>query len=179
MDGGVIRSAGLWVWQAQTTRLPLFDAVRLSANLSLERPMNRYALRATLVKPARSVLAPAKVTYEAERHTWILEESYTYSTAEFRLTIGAGFEFDLSSLPRVIWPVIAPFELSIVAPLVHDFIYRYRGKAPREAVTPFREFTRAETDLLFKQIMDAEHVEAWRSTAAYRAVRMFGWMYWR
>lgn len=141
--------------------------------------LNRHALRRTAVKPALSALPPAKITYDAERHIWIVEETYSYSTASFTITIAAGFEFDLSSVPRVIWPIVAPFELSIVAPLVHDFIYRYKGKVPRETVIPYREFTRAEADLLFKQIMDAEHVEAWRSTTAYRAVRMLGWISWR
>lgn len=140
--------------------------------------MNRYAAGTRLVAGANSPLAPAKITYDASRHIWILEETYRYDNGHFVITIAAPFEFDLSSIPRPIWPVVAPFELSIVAPLVHDFIYHHRGQLPVDAISPYQEFSRAETDLLFKQIMDAEGVEAWRSTAAYRAVRMFGWFYW-
>ncbi len=141
--------------------------------------MNRYALRSQLVAGAKSPLPPAKITYDAEQRIWILEETYRYDNGRFVITIAAPFEFDLSSIPRVVWPMVAPFELSIVAPLVHDFVYHYRGRLPANAIAPPHQFSRAETDLLFKEIMDAEHVQAWRSNAAYRAVRMFGWLYWR
>ena len=141
--------------------------------------MNRYALRSHFVAGANSSLAPVMITYDTARRIWILEETYRYQNNQFVITIAAPFEFDLSSIPRMIWPIIAPFELSIVAPLVHDFIYHYRGRLPANAIAPAREFSRVQTDVLFKEIMDAEHVEAWRSTAAYRAVRMFGWLYWR
>ncbi len=140
--------------------------------------MDRYASGLRLVAGANSPLPPAKITYDTGRRIWILEESYHYDNGNFVITVPALFEFDLSSIPRPIWPIVAPFELSIVAPLVHDFIYHYRGSLPPNAVAPPHQFSRAETDLLFKQIMDAEGVEAWRSIAAYRAVRMLGWLYW-
>lgn len=37
------------------------------------------------------------------------------------------FRFDLASLPREAWPLIAPFELSIAAPLLRDYLYRSGG----------------------------------------------------
>lgn len=141
--------------------------------------MRAYELRQTLVRGAKSSLPPAKITYVTERRIWILEETYRYTDdAGFTITIREGFEFDLSSVPRIIWPIVAHFELSVVAPLIHDFIYHYRGKLPADSIQPQRIFSRAETDLLFKKIMDLEKVDAWRSTAAYRAVRTFGWIYW-
>lgn len=141
--------------------------------------MRAYQLRATFVAGAKSPLSPVKITYVTDQHIWILEEAYRYTdNSNFVITIRSGFEFDLSSIPRIVWPIIAPFELSVVAPLVHDFIYHYRGKLPPNAIEPYRTFSRPETDLLFKKIMDAEHVEAWRSTSGYRAVRTFGWLYW-
>ena len=37
---------------------------------------------------------------------------------------------DLSSVPRAFWGLIAPFEVSIEAPLEHDFLYQHRGDPP-------------------------------------------------
>ena len=149
------------------------------STLHPQPPLSRFTLRSTPVTGAKSPLAAAKITYDTAHRIWILEETYRYADNNtFAITIPAGFNFDLSSIPRLIWPCIAPFELSVVAPLIHDFIYHYRGKLPRAVIEPYRTFSRADTDALFKRIMDAEHVDAWRSTAAYRAVRTFGWLYW-
>ena len=95
------------------------------------------------------------------------------------ITVPAGFRFDLSSVPRVFWSLIAPFELSIAAPLVHDFLYRHGGKPPEGSVAPPRAYTRAEADRTFRAMMEAEGVSAWRRTAAYLAVRAFGGRAWR
>ena len=87
--------------------------------------------------------------------------------------------FDLSSIPRLFWPVIAPFELSITAPLVHDFLYAHGGEPPPGSVSPPRTYTRRETDRIFRVIMRAEGVAAWRRILGYAAVRLFGRSAWR
>ena len=60
--------------------------------------------------------------------------------------------------------------------MVHDFLYRHRGKPPQGTVIPYRTFTRLEADRLFDRIMEQENVAAWRRAIAYRAVRLFGWL---
>ena len=127
-----------------------------------------YRLDHDRVEIPESRLPPPVLTYRGDGR-WRLEAAYTYDT----ITVPAGFEFDLSSVPRVFWPLIAPFELSIVAPLVHDFLYRTGGQLPA------RSYTRAEADGLFRRIMREENVPAWRSTLAYLAVRAFGRGSWR
>jgi hypothetical protein len=89
-----------------------------------------------------------------------------------------GYEFDLASVPRVAWPVIAPFELSILAPLFHDLLYEFKGRPPAAAVRPYRTFTRQEADDLFLRLMTLEGVSGWRRALAYTAVRAAGWTYW-
>ena len=64
---------------------------------------------------------------------WVLEAPYRYDDGATRLTVPAGFAFDLASIPRLFWPLAAPFELSIAAPLLHDFLYRYAAPRPRRA----------------------------------------------
>lgn len=106
---------------------------------------------------------------------WVLHEDYSYYDAprDCLLNIPAGFRFDLASVPRALWWLIAPFELSIVAPLLHDWLYRHGG------VVPGRSYTRAEADALFRDVMREEGVPGWRWRAAYLAVRVAGRGSWR
>ena len=130
------------------------------------------------VEIAASTLPPPLMTYVGDGQ-WQLEADYTYRDGDTAITVPKGFRFDLSSVPRAFWSAIAPFELSIVAPLLHDFLYRYGGEPPAGSVVPPRTYTRAETDRLFRAIMEAEGVPAWRRTLAYLAVRTFGRGAWR
>ena len=132
------------------------------------------------VRVAASRLAPPVLTYDTGRRTWRLEQAYAYRDEAGGRTISvpAGFLFDLSSVPRVLWGLIAPFELSIVAPLVHDFLYSYQGSLPAGSVTPPHAYSRAEADRLFRTTMEQEGVTAWRRQAAYASVRAFGGAGW-
>ena len=126
----------------------------------------------------QSALAPPVLSYDTERDLWRLEETYSFEDGGHTITVPEGFEFDLSSVPRLFWRFIAPFELSIVAPLVHDFLYRHRGELPDGAVTPARPYTRKQADRLFKRLMKREGVPGWRWRVAYGAVRLFGQSAW-
>ena len=105
---------------------------------------------------------------------WRLERDYAYADGTTTITVPAGFEFDLSSVPRAFWGLIAPFELSITAPLVHDFLYKHRGDPPAGSIDPSRTYTRAEADRLFRRIMEQEGVAGWRRVLGYASVRLFG-----
>jgi hypothetical protein len=131
-----------------------------------------YTLERDRVEIPGSRLPPPVLTYRGDGR-WRLEVAYTYADDETAIAVPVGFELDLASVPRVFWPLIAPFELSIVAPLVHDFLYRSGGK------TATRTYMRAEADALFRRIMTAESVPKWRATLAYVAVRLFGRSAWR
>ena len=111
---------------------------------------------------------------------WRLDRDVEHADAVLGCTLFArrGYEFDLASVPRVVWPVIAPFELSILAPLFHDLIYEFKGRPPADVVTPFRTFTRRDADDLFLRLMVLEGVSRWRYSLAYTAVRSAGWTYW-
>jgi hypothetical protein len=112
------------------------------------------------------------------RGKWRLRQDYVVKVAGHRITIPNGFIFDLASIPRGFWWACAPFELSIVAPLVHDFLYRYQGDPPIGSLFPMRVLTRRMTDDLFRLLMELEGVPKWRRGFAYRAVRAFGRSAW-
>src|SRR5262245_27877039 len=80
--------------------------------------------------PALSVMARAtpsspSVSYDAKTQMWTLESDLTVSSDGYTIYVAKGFLTDLASVPRAAWWAIAPFELSVAAPIVHDYIYDY------------------------------------------------------
>ncbi len=76
-----------------------------------------------------------------------------------------GFRSDLASIPRLFWAIIASFELSLLAPIMHDLIYRSGGRVilPHGEVTPTgRIFERKEADDLFLELMTRAKVAYWK-----------------
>lgn len=114
------------------------------------------------------------VTYRVSRGMWELDGEYVYHVRDVALRVPDGFAFDLASIPRPLWGIVAPFELSIVAPLLHDVLYRFEGELPKDLLDPWRAFSRREADRLLLEGMAAEGVPAWRLAAAYAAVRTCG-----
>ena len=119
------------------------------------------------------------VQYNVQQKTWRLVNNHSYKCNGSTLTAKAGYTFDLASIPRFFWRLIAPYELSLVAPLFHDLLYEYQGKLPDKTyVKPYKIYTRKETDRLFLDIMKLKGVSYWRRNLAYFAVRLFGWKAW-
>ena len=121
-----------------------------------------------------------RVDYVAAEGLWDVLEDWPVQFSTFSLTIPGGYRSDLASIHRAVWPLVAPFELSIAAPLAHDFLYRYLGAPPPRLFTLDRPLTRAEVDHdVFLSIMSMEGVKAWRRTAAYNVVSLSGGLIWR
>ncbi len=107
-----------------------------------------------------------QVSYDPDTGRWRLENTVTIEGVR----IHPGFRFDLASIPRPLWLLIAPFELSIEAPLLHDYLYFHGGMG---------QFTRKQADRLFLRVMKNEGIWAWRRWPAYLAVRLFGRPAWK
>lgn len=123
-----------------------------------------------------------RVTYHPRNKVWRLKGTFARTNRDGTfICIWAGFEFDLASIPRLLWALLASHELGIVGPLVHDALYRYGGVIPIGVgvVDPDREYTRLEADNLFLEHMAEDGVSRWRRWAAYSAVRTFGGRPWR
>lgn len=78
--------------------------------------------------------------------------------------IPAGFHTDLASVPRLARPFICPSDVSLVAPAIHDYLYR----------ADVHLADRQHADVIFRKAMEAEGVPTWRVWAAYLAVRVAG-----
>lgn len=136
-------------------------------------------LRGHKVQPAASDLPGIVLTYDPDGPDdgrWVVAETYVYHHAPTVVHIVEGFRFDGASVPRLVRPLIGIWELSAVAPTVHDLLYRNGGVLPDATVSPRRTWTRKEADQEFLWAMRREGVPGWRCRAAYWAVRAFGWM---
>ena len=114
---------------------------------------------------------------------WVVAEDCRYVALDgCIITAKRGFQSDLASIPRLFWAIIASFELSLVAPIMHDLIYRSGGLVilPEGEVTPAgRVFNRKEADDLFLELMTRSKIAYWKRNVAYLAVRAFGQSSWR
>lgn len=133
-----------------------------------------FSQKSTPIPIENSELPAPLIQYDESEKIWILSEPYQYQSDDYQMIVPANFKFDLASVPRPFWWAISPFDLSISAPLIHDFLYVYRGQAPQDSVIPYRTFTRLEADRLFDRMMEQEGVANWRRAISYRAVRLFG-----
>ncbi|ULA62961.1 MAG: hypothetical protein LZF86_80131 [Nitrospira sp.] len=132
------------------------------------------------LRPAMELLEPA-VTYRSP--DWIVLADCQYAALDgFTVTVKQGFKTDLASIPRLLWGVIASFELSLAAPIVHDLIYRAGGivALPDGEVLPVgTRFERKEADDLFLELMTRSKIGYWKRNVAYLAVRAFGGSSWQ
>ena len=96
------------------------------------------------------------------------------------ITVPTGFITDLASTPRLLWNVIAPFDVARAA-IVHDLLYKsirqYRWK--KGLIEEDKELiknAKVAADKVFHLAMkDAEpKVSGWKIYSAWKAVDLFG-----
>lgn len=130
-------------------------------------------MEACEIRVPGSALRPPAITYLVRERLWRVERDYTYDGGDWHISIAEGFLFDLASIPRPAWWLCAPFELSIAAPLIHDALYRYAGRAG-PLVDTCRVWSRQDSDLIFRRVAREEGVAQWRRGPAYGVVRGLG-----
>ena len=98
------------------------------------------------------------------------------------ITVPTGFITDLASTPRLLWNVIAPFDVARAA-IVHDLLYKairtYRWKVAKTAPGEDKELiknAKKASDKVFRLAMkDADpKVSGWKTYSAWKAVDLFG-----
>lgn len=147
---------------------------------SIAPAFTRQDAKPIAVPPAQpdSELPRPHLDYDVRRDVWFFAAEYHLEHEGHRLTIPKGFTLDLASIPRVLWWMISSFELGLIGPSAHDFLYQCRGE-PGPSCDPTRIFSRKEADDFFMGVMKREGVPAARRRAAYSAVRLFGAHAWR
>ncbi len=98
----------------------------------------------------------------------------------FGIIIPEGFRCDHASIPRFLWSIICPQDLSDEAPVLHDFLYCRAGLSTFLISTHQSVYIkRKQADKYFRDMMTIRRVEDWKRIAAYRAVRFFAYFTWR
>jgi hypothetical protein len=93
-----------------------------------------------------------------------LETVFRYVSSFGMISVPAGSETDGASVPRVFWNLFDPFGDYFGAAVIHDFLYSPAND----------EFSRAESDLIFKEAMYNLGIPWYRREVIYQAVRLFG-----
>jgi len=105
-------------------------------------------------------MSPVKVTRHPDG-SWELLEDFACAVVvhpgdgALEILVPAGFRYDLASVPRFLWRLIAPFELGLAAATVHDWLYRNGGVVRSRTW----RLTRAESDWVFRILIEAEDAE--------------------
>jgi hypothetical protein len=81
-----------------------------------------------------------------------------------KYTIPKDFQTDLASIPRLLWPILAPQYSGFVAPaILHDYLYRCPNNISRQYAD----------EVLYSALMQ-ENVSHFTASKFYIGVRLFG-----
>jgi Protein of unknown function (DUF1353) len=103
-----------------------------------------------------------KILTEFEYHRF----QYPAKNEKDIIKVPVGFITDFASIPRIFWTIVSPIDEYAKAAVIHDYLY-YTGM-----------FSKAESDLIFKEAMKVLDVKEWKIFCIYNAVKYFGWLAW-
>ena len=102
---------------------------------------------------------------------------------EDRISVKKGFKTDLASVPRLMWNLIAPWDVARAA-IIHDYLYKAirlyrlsckRKLIPSEDPVKINSAKKAADNVFLMGMLDAEPpVPKWKIYPAYWAVYLFG-----
>ena len=96
----------------------------------------------------------------------VVTKPFPVITSLGRFVVPRGTVSDGGSIPAAAWSIIGhPFDYLLEECVVHDFLY-----------SPFnQEYSRAEADLILKELLWNRGIPVWKVAAIWSAVRLFGW----
>lgn len=97
---------------------------------------------------------------------WVVDQPLITLRNDDKIIVPRGYITDLASIPRVfrnVFNVNGPLRAPAV---LHDWLYSSQ------------RFTRAQSDAIFLEAMEARGIGKAERYAVYAAVRGFGWAYW-
>ena len=91
----------------------------------------------------------------------------TWRGVSILVEVPAGYETNLASVPRLLWPIFPPFGVYNRAAVIHDYLLDQGGH-------------RFLADAIFRECMAILGVPWYRRVAMFYAVRMYSiWVTWR
>ena len=94
---------------------------------------------------------------------------FTLRTTKFFVPMG--FKFDGASYAKLLFQRDG---MHRAAALVHDYLYANKG-----TLHGYFKYTRKEADNLFRDMLISYGVKSWHVALSYRAVRLFGGLWWK
>jgi hypothetical protein len=123
---------------------------------------------------------------------WILSRALSYQNEDMeesplqavgikcpksKITCSKGFKTDLASTPKILWNIIAPWDIARAA-IIHDLLYlrirQYRAKNPEDVLGIDKAKKAADNVFLMAMKDSSPAVPSWKINAAYYAVVTFG-----
>ncbi len=133
-------------------------------------------------------LKPLPVKSPGERRKWIVTKDWTCRIlGNYQLfIIPKGFIFDGASIPKPFWPLLSPTGYLFLAGLIHDFVYKYgflfEHSVAGDVVGPIYKshpYSQKEADIILADIADGICMgHHWKTSAAFLALRGFGFFTW-
>lgn len=106
----------------------------------------------------------------------LLEPLIVYSAVlQDEIRVHAGFTFDGESIPPAIHWLVPPFGQSKRGACVHDYLYRHGGYYKNLRLVPV---TRQQADAVYRELITAKGLPAWRANMRYLTLRVVGWWAW-
>jgi len=97
---------------------------------------------------------------------WSVHESFEYHVGQLGsgivIRVPKGFQTDLASIPRIVWPILPPHGYYGKAAVIHDYCYDHAIESKRWA------------DDVLLEAMDVLGIPRWKKIVIYWAVRLFG-----
>lgn len=110
-------------------------------------------------------------------NSWVLEEDIPVHLSNGDvITVPKGFETDFSSTPEFTWSIMKPFGEFILAPIVHDWMYRNDYRVDELGWKKARKFADLEMLHISKETNSKNWWNRLDNHVRYAFVRMFGWM---
>jgi hypothetical protein len=104
---------------------------------------------------------------------WELVEDFEWALSNGDIIrIPAGTITDLSSVPRFLWYPFSPYGDFLIAAIVHDYLYISKHREGRK-------FADKEMLIISNRFNNSSVFKRVDNKLRYRAVRLFGWYYWR
>lgn len=111
-------------------------------------------------------------------HAYELEQDFAvYSgVLNARITVPKGFTFDGESIPAGLAWLVRPMGESRRGACVHDYLYRFAGY--KNLKGEFVSVTRSQADAVYRELIEANGLPAWRATVRWAVLRSVGWAAW-
>ena len=105
---------------------------------------------------------------------WQLQTEVEIFWKNFRFTVPKDYRCDLGSVPWVFSWAVQSTGKGNLAFLAHDFVYDDDTTLPVSKIG--MQMTRAEGDMMMRDLLEFSGMSKWRRIVAWRGVRRGGWI---